>query len=92
MGSTQVPGQTLSIVMEYIPGGSLANLLTKPIDFQFKCKLASDVAKGMAFLHSMKIYHRDLKPDNILVVNFSDTGGVNLKVSHYYLTKAYSYI
>lgn len=68
MGSTQIPGQPLCIIMEFIPGGSLTDLLNKaPIHEKFKCKLALDVATGMAFLHSNSIYHRDLKPDNMLV-------------------------
>lgn len=31
--------------------------------------LATDIAKGVAFLHNKGIVHRDLKPDNILVSN-----------------------
>jgi serine/threonine protein kinase len=51
--------------MEFVSGGSLTNLIEKPISDRFKCKLVLDVARGMAFLHSMKIYHRDIKPDNV---------------------------
>ena len=30
-------------------------------------KMALDICRGMAFLHSVNIVHRDLKPDNCLV-------------------------
>jgi serine/threonine protein kinase len=75
MGSTQIPGQPMAIVMEYVKGGSLTDLLKRDISERFKCKLGLDVAKGMSFLHSHNIYHRDIKPDNMLVskTNFRDT-------------------
>lgn len=56
--------------MEYVKGGSLTGLLQKPLSERFKCKLVLDVAKGMQYLHSYNIYHRDIKPDNILVIKF----------------------
>lgn len=37
--------------------------LTKPFIF----KIASDVLKAQAYLHSASIVHRDVKPDNILI-------------------------
>lgn len=67
MGSTQIPGQPLCILMEYVKGGSLTDMVKKPLDDRFKCKLALDIAKGLAFLHSHNIFHRDIKPDNMLV-------------------------
>eukprot|EP01116_Phalansterium_solitarium_P012618 TRINITY_DN2906_c2_g1_i1.p1 TRINITY_DN2906_c2_g1~~TRINITY_DN2906_c2_g1_i1.p1 ORF type:complete len:471 (-),score=150.64 TRINITY_DN2906_c2_g1_i1:126-1538(-) len=85
MGSTVIPGQPLAIVMEYVNGGSLTRLLESHTDLsdRFKCKLAMDVAKGMAFLHSHSIYHRDLKPDNMLVATPHTDAQVNLKITDF---------
>jgi len=41
---------------------------SEKLDNKFRCKLALDAAKGMSFMHSNNIFHRDLKPDNILVI------------------------
>jgi len=89
MGSTQIKGQPLTIVMEYIKGGSLTKLLhSAPLDDFFKSKLALDVAKGMSFLHSNNIYHRDIKPDNMLVVSSHRDTAVNLKITDFGTSKA----
>ncbi len=88
MGYTQVPGQPLSIIMEFVKGGSLTKLIQQPLDDRFKGKLALDCAKGLSFLHSAKIYHRDIKPDNLLVVNRSNEADVNLKITDFGTSKA----
>lgn len=61
IGSTVLPSQPLCIVMEYVKGiilhifqlkiigGSLSNLLQKPLSEKLKCKLAVDVARGNDF-------------------------------------------
>ena len=36
---------------------------------QFSIKCATDIIKGVSFLHTNKIAHRDLKPSNVLVCN-----------------------
>jgi len=85
MGSTAaVASQPLCMVMEYIRGGSLTHLIQKPdFSFRMKVKVSLDVAKGMAYLHSHNIYHRDLKPDNFLVISQHDDVDVNLKITDF---------
>ncbi len=64
--------QTLILVMEYCPGGSLADRLNKardegellPVDVVVQIGL--DVARGLAELHKLDVVHRDIKPSNIL--------------------------
>lgn len=42
---------------------------TRPLNWPLRLKIATDIAKGMLFLHSSTppIVHRDLKTPNILV-------------------------
>ena len=54
------------LVMEYLPGGSLAERMGAPLPWQEACKLAATVAKALAFAHSEGVLHRDIKPSNIL--------------------------
>lgn len=61
----------LPAVMEYMPGGSLADFLKRRVQLPLPrlLELALDFARGMAYLHSeaKAIIHRDLKPNNLLV-------------------------
>ncbi|CAD7701403.1 unnamed protein product [Ostreobium quekettii] len=71
MGAVTEP-PNLSIVTQFLPRGSLFRLLHKTnakIDERLRLKMATDVAKGMCYLHSFKppIIHRDLKSPNLLV-------------------------
>jgi len=58
----------LALVMEYAPGGSLAQRLENegalPVDEAVR--IAREVALGLAALHQADIVHRDIKPSNIL--------------------------
>ncbi|CAI0410675.1 unnamed protein product [Linum tenue] len=73
MGAVTHPPH-LSIVTEYLSRGSLHKLLHKPearlmLDERQRLNMASDVAKGMNYLHQLRppIVHRDLKSPNLLV-------------------------
>jgi len=58
------------IVQEYLPGGDLANLLEKgklPTSFYARMRLASHVARGLLWIHSNGVLHRDLKLENLLL-------------------------
>lgn len=60
----------ISIVLEYMDGGSLADLLTKvkSIPERYISAICKQVVKGLIYLHYEKrIIHRDLKPSNILI-------------------------
>lgn len=61
----------LYIVMEYIPCGDLQQYLSShgPLPEQLAKIMARQVFEAMAYLHSKKITHRDIKPDNILIAN-----------------------
>ncbi|MFQ5602956.1 MAG: tetratricopeptide repeat protein [bacterium] len=57
------------IVMEYVNGMPLTNYLKSEenIKPEFALKLVIQILKGLSCAHNMGIFHRDIKPDNILV-------------------------
>ncbi|KAH0453964.1 hypothetical protein IEQ34_018288 [Dendrobium chrysotoxum] len=60
----------LFIITEYLSGGSLWALLRKldrsPLPLDNLISIALDVARGMEYIHSQGVIHRDLKSGNIL--------------------------
>ena len=61
-----------ALVLEYCPYGSIEACYGKPeLDVVVKKLACYDLAKAMNYLHESKYIHRDLKPDNLLMVSFS---------------------
>nr|XP_025884468.1 serine/threonine-protein kinase STY13-like [Solanum lycopersicum] len=61
------------IVVEYVGGGTLQSylykhtILKKKLPLDTTIQVALDVAKGLNYIHSNKIVHRDVKTKNLLV-------------------------
>ncbi|PRP80852.1 coiled-coil domain-containing protein [Planoprotostelium fungivorum] len=100
MGSTQViprhvskrtgPAVPICLLMEYCREGSLTKLLkSKRISERLKVKIMMDIAAGMSFLHKNRIYHRDLKPDNVLVVSPHENASVTVKITDFDTARYY---
>ncbi|KAF8107970.1 hypothetical protein N665_0116s0167 [Sinapis alba] len=70
-------GNERLLVYEYMPQGTLSSHIfhwqeegLKPLEWSRRLIIASDVAKGVEYLHSLahqSFIHRDLKPTNILL-------------------------
>jgi tetratricopeptide (TPR) repeat protein len=58
------------IVMEYLTGSDLAELIEKnePIPFLQKLDYAIQICRGLSYSHANEIVHRDIKPQNIRIV------------------------
>jgi hypothetical protein len=64
------------LVMEYVPGSTLAKILEKePVPLQRACLWAAHLARALGRAHAAGIIHGDVKPANILV---SDDGQIKL--------------
>jgi serine/threonine-protein kinase len=62
-------GEMAYIVMEYLPGGSLAQLLqNQPFSFTLEttAKLLKDLGDALTYAHTRDLIHRDIKPSNIM--------------------------
>jgi serine/threonine-protein kinase len=64
----ELPDGRLFIVMEYIEGHSLAELLREgPLNMARVERLVAQIAGSLHEAHESGVVHRDLKPDNILL-------------------------
>ncbi len=61
--------RTIFIVMEYLSGQSLRDMLENMRRFPFPraMKLLTQVSEGLGYAHQEGIVHQDIKPDNIFV-------------------------
>jgi serine/threonine protein kinase/tetratricopeptide (TPR) repeat protein len=58
------------IVMQYVPGQSLDHLIAKgPASLQLVLSVGIQVADGLQAAHALGIFHRDLKPQNVMLTD-----------------------
>eukprot|EP00760_Papus_ankaliazontas_P012088 PhM_4_TR15186/c0_g1_i1/m.46554 len=62
-------GDRLYIHMEYIDGGSIATILKDfgPLHEKQAVMYCTQILTGLEYLHNMRVVHRDLKGENLLV-------------------------
>uniref|UniRef100_A0A2P2JN97 non-specific serine/threonine protein kinase n=1 Tax=Rhizophora mucronata TaxID=61149 RepID=A0A2P2JN97_RHIMU len=90
-GHMGMPNNVCCVVVEYCPGGALKSYLIKnrrrKLAFKVVIQLALDLARGLSYLHSKKIVHRDVKTENMLLdktrtVKIADFGVARLEASN----------
>lgn len=77
------------LVMEYVKGGSLRGVLTETprLSVQRAMYIALDLADALTRAHRLRILHRDIKPDNVLIADdgtprLTDFGMARMGDSH----------
>jgi serine/threonine protein kinase len=75
-----VEGDTLGIVMEYVPGQDLRHYLRRQgtLPPAEAAGLIAQILNGLSAVHAAGIVHRDIKPENLLLNNFGDHTVVKL--------------
>ncbi len=78
----------LYMVMEYLEGGTLADVLEEGfVDLRWLAGVLEQVVAALSEAHSRSILHRDLKPSNIFLARVP--GGLIAKVFDFGLAKAF---
>ncbi len=76
------------LVMEYVAGGTLADLLRDPdvdrLPWERSARIMLGVARGLGAAHARGIVHRDVKPPNVLL---EKAGGDVAKVADFGIAK-----
>ncbi|KAJ7974559.1 Protein kinase [Quillaja saponaria] len=90
-GHMGMPSNVCCVVVEYCPGGALKNYLIKnrrrKLAYKVVVQLALDLARGLSYLHSEKIVHRDVKTENMLLdktrtLKIADFGVARIEASN----------
>jgi serine/threonine protein kinase/Tfp pilus assembly protein PilF len=69
-------GDEAYIAMQYVPGQSLDQIIARgPASLQLVLSVGIQIADGLQAAHALGIFHRDLKPQNVMV---SDGGLVKI--------------
>src|SRR3954454_19113645 len=81
---------TLFLVMEYVPGLTLRDLIRKEAPMEPGKALAAlePVLAALAAAHEAGMIHRDVKPENVLLASNPDSGASRIKVADFGLARA----
>ncbi|KAF2313541.1 hypothetical protein GH714_011563 [Hevea brasiliensis] len=70
-GQIGMPVNLCCLVTDYQPGGTLKSYLVKnrkrKLPFEKFMQLSLDLARGLSYLHSKNIVHRDVKTENLIL-------------------------
>ena len=88
-GLEDVPGLGECIVMEYVEGTTLKEVMEQGLSSRAAARLMDELTDAVAYIHSLGIVHRDLKPSNIIV-----TQGGHVKLIDFGLadTRAHAFL
>lgn len=72
---SSLPGEPWFVVTDYLPGGTLLNLVEerKKLSVRLALQIAHRLAETLAYVHTQGCIHRDFKPQNVLFIQKPDT-------------------
>lgn len=75
---------SIHMVLDYMNCGSLQNIIEfcKVVPEPVVAKMTKQILKGLAYIHSRSIIHRDIKPQNILV-HYDNKHGAKMKIGDF---------
>lgn len=72
-------GEMRFYTMEYLEGRTLASIISEDgVPIPTFTKIAAQIARGLSAIHHVGVIHRDLKPDNIMLVD-----GMRVKITDF---------
>lgn len=81
-----VHGKTFFLTMELLPGVALTERMSGEVVLPEVLRVAQEIARGLAAAHAVGVVHRDLKPDNVMLVDervvITDFGIARLAEGH----------
>ena len=77
------------LVMEYVEGANLANIITSgtPIPLNAKLDIIIQIADGIGYAHDLGVTHRDIKPSNICLTRRGDPKILDFGLARFDSTK-----
>lgn len=88
IGLEEVENLGTTIVMEYIDGDTLQQLIEqKQLSAEMAHKITRELMNALEYMHNKQIIHRDLKPSNIMVTHH----GMNVKLIDFGLSDSDSF-
>lgn len=72
------------LIMEYLSGGSLQQLLTRQgkLPLEQAVKLMVEICEGLAKFHALGVIHRDIKAENILLTDDGRPKVIDFGIAH----------
>lgn len=89
----QLPDRSYYIVMDLLEGETLSRRMARsvhrPMSMEEALRIVRQVAEALATVHRHGVVHRDIKPDNLMLIpDPAVLGGVRVKILDFGLAKA----
>lgn len=79
LGANELPDGTPYIVMQHVKGVTLRSQIpVEGMDLERAAQILKQVGAALEYVHQEKIFHRDLKPDNIMLQSLNDVEHVTV--------------